>query len=159
MTFVYVCLLLQRVEVFTRDKQVRLCWICREEETHGCEWYNSMSLSFLRIPSWVFNPNLPVTLNDFSLFSFIYQNCQTNFIVFQQEKWLQQIDEHGFIRAYVYFAISTIWRWITHVWIQSCTLIAHEDCLLEWVKEAQRQPSRIESALKCPQCGTKCVIS
>ncbi|KAF9264099.1 hypothetical protein L218DRAFT_926301 [Marasmius fiardii PR-910] len=36
-----------------------------------------------------------------------------------------------------------------------CTLLAHEDCLLEWIKTAQTSPSSTaaEKALKCPQCG------
>jgi len=36
----------------------------------------------------------------------------------------------------------------------ACTLVAHEDCLLAWVKESQAQPSRRDTALNCPQCGT-----
>ncbi|KAI1789666.1 hypothetical protein LXA43DRAFT_1019810 [Ganoderma leucocontextum] len=35
----------------------------------------------------------------------------------------------------------------------SCTLIAHESCLLEWIKSAQQDASRAGNALKCPQCG------
>lgn len=35
----------------------------------------------------------------------------------------------------------------------SCTLIAHESCLLEWIKSAQQDASRAGNALKCPQCS------
>ncbi|PCH43083.1 hypothetical protein WOLCODRAFT_90148 [Wolfiporia cocos MD-104 SS10] len=35
----------------------------------------------------------------------------------------------------------------------SCTLVAHESCLLQWIKSAQQDPSRARNALKCPQCG------
>lgn len=41
---------------------------------------------------------------------------------------------------------------------QSCTLVAHQDCLLQWIKESQSQPSRRENALKCPQCNTKYIV-
>ncbi|KAF9450735.1 hypothetical protein P691DRAFT_700636 [Macrolepiota fuliginosa MF-IS2] len=34
-----------------------------------------------------------------------------------------------------------------------CTLIAHESCLLQWIKSAQSNSSRAQNALKCPQCG------
>ncbi|EKM75422.1 hypothetical protein AGABI1DRAFT_80034 [Agaricus bisporus var. burnettii JB137-S8] len=36
-----------------------------------------------------------------------------------------------------------------------CTLIAHESCLLEWIRSAQGNSTRAENALKCPQCGTQ----
>ncbi|TFK88800.1 hypothetical protein K466DRAFT_488183, partial [Polyporus arcularius HHB13444] len=35
----------------------------------------------------------------------------------------------------------------------SCTLIAHESCLLQWIKAAQQDPGKVNNALKCPQCG------
>ncbi|KAI0742782.1 hypothetical protein C8Q80DRAFT_1190793 [Daedaleopsis nitida] len=35
----------------------------------------------------------------------------------------------------------------------SCTLVAHESCLLQWIKAAQQDPARVDNALKCPQCG------
>ncbi|KAI0759067.1 hypothetical protein C8Q74DRAFT_1319825 [Fomes fomentarius] len=35
----------------------------------------------------------------------------------------------------------------------SCTLVAHESCLLQWIKSAQQDPARVGNALKCPQCG------
>ncbi|KAI0776772.1 hypothetical protein BD413DRAFT_522534 [Trametes elegans] len=35
-----------------------------------------------------------------------------------------------------------------------CTLVAHESCLLKWVRSAQQDPSRAPNALKCAQCGT-----
>jgi len=35
----------------------------------------------------------------------------------------------------------------------SCTLVAHEACLLQWIKAAQQDPARARNALKCPQCG------
>ncbi|KAI9060132.1 hypothetical protein FKP32DRAFT_1679100, partial [Trametes sanguinea] len=35
----------------------------------------------------------------------------------------------------------------------SCTLVAHESCLLQWIKSAQQDSSRNANALKCPQCG------
>jgi E3 ubiquitin-protein ligase DOA10 len=35
----------------------------------------------------------------------------------------------------------------------NCTLIAHESCLLEWIKSSQGD--RNNNALKCPQCGAK----
>ncbi|KAI0354327.1 hypothetical protein OH77DRAFT_1426410 [Trametes cingulata] len=37
----------------------------------------------------------------------------------------------------------------------SCTLVAHESCLLQWIKSAQQDPSRQQNALKCPQCGAQ----
>ncbi|TFK48278.1 hypothetical protein OE88DRAFT_1684957 [Heliocybe sulcata] len=37
----------------------------------------------------------------------------------------------------------------------NCTLVAHESCLLEWIKSAQQNPSRAANALKCPQCGAE----
>ncbi|KAF8154187.1 hypothetical protein B0H34DRAFT_661343 [Crassisporium funariophilum] len=36
----------------------------------------------------------------------------------------------------------------------SCTLIAHEQCLLKWIQTSQASTSRAPNALKCPQCGT-----
>ncbi|KAG7088761.1 hypothetical protein E1B28_012727 [Marasmius oreades] len=38
-----------------------------------------------------------------------------------------------------------------------CTLIAHEECLLEWIKTAQTKSTTtaVENALKCPQCGAR----
>ncbi|RPD77147.1 hypothetical protein L226DRAFT_533143 [Lentinus tigrinus ALCF2SS1-7] len=35
----------------------------------------------------------------------------------------------------------------------SCTLVAHESCLLQWIKAAQQDPAKVDNALKCPQCG------
>lgn len=35
----------------------------------------------------------------------------------------------------------------------NCTLVAHESCLLHWIRAAQQDPSRAKNALKCPQCG------
>ncbi|KAJ8469153.1 hypothetical protein ONZ51_g9184 [Trametes cubensis] len=37
----------------------------------------------------------------------------------------------------------------------SCTLIAHESCLLQWIQSAQQDASRASKALKCPQCGAQ----
>ncbi|KAG7098370.1 hypothetical protein E1B28_000328 [Marasmius oreades] len=39
----------------------------------------------------------------------------------------------------------------------NCTLLAHEDCLLEWIKTAEANPSATtaDRAQKCPQCGAK----
>ncbi|KAH9476883.1 putative RING finger protein C32F12.07c [Psilocybe cubensis] len=37
----------------------------------------------------------------------------------------------------------------------SCTLIAHEQCLLKWIQSSQSNASRAPNALKCPQCGTQ----
>ncbi|KAF9815657.1 hypothetical protein IEO21_04447 [Rhodonia placenta] len=37
----------------------------------------------------------------------------------------------------------------------SCTLVAHESCLLQWIQAAQQDPSKAGNALKCPQCGTR----
>lgn len=34
-----------------------------------------------------------------------------------------------------------------------CTLVAHESCLLNWVRSAQQDAARARNALKCPQCG------
>ncbi|KAI0298469.1 hypothetical protein B0F90DRAFT_1818678 [Multifurca ochricompacta] len=34
-----------------------------------------------------------------------------------------------------------------------CTLVAHESCLLHWIKTQQRDLGRARDALKCPQCG------
>jgi hypothetical protein len=34
-----------------------------------------------------------------------------------------------------------------------CTLIAHEQCLLKWIRTAQSDPGRAGNAMKCPQCG------
>lgn len=36
-----------------------------------------------------------------------------------------------------------------------CTLVAHESCLLNWIRSAQQDSSRSPNALKCPQCGTR----
>ncbi|KAF8838131.1 hypothetical protein BDN67DRAFT_1070933 [Paxillus ammoniavirescens] len=36
----------------------------------------------------------------------------------------------------------------------TCTLIAHESCLLRWIQSSQATRSRASNALKCPQCGT-----
>ncbi|EKM52705.1 uncharacterized protein PHACADRAFT_261299 [Phanerochaete carnosa HHB-10118-sp] len=36
-----------------------------------------------------------------------------------------------------------------------CTLIAHESCLLNWIRSAQQDASRSPNALKCPQCGAR----
>ncbi|KAH0834186.1 hypothetical protein J3R83DRAFT_11498 [Lanmaoa asiatica] len=36
----------------------------------------------------------------------------------------------------------------------TCTLIAHESCLLRWIQSSQSNRSRAPNALKCPQCGT-----
>ncbi|KIJ64263.1 hypothetical protein HYDPIDRAFT_28699 [Hydnomerulius pinastri MD-312] len=35
----------------------------------------------------------------------------------------------------------------------TCTLIAHESCLLRWIASSQSTRSRAPHALKCPQCG------
>jgi hypothetical protein len=40
----------------------------------------------------------------------------------------------------------------------SCTLIAHETCLLQWIKTAQESRGRSSNALKCPQCGAQYVL-
>jgi hypothetical protein len=37
----------------------------------------------------------------------------------------------------------------------SCTLVAHEDCLLHWIAESLAEPTRAAKALSCPQCGAK----
>jgi hypothetical protein len=34
-----------------------------------------------------------------------------------------------------------------------CTLVAHESCLLHWIKTQQREFGRSRGDLKCPQCG------
>ncbi|KAF8654744.1 hypothetical protein AX16_003399 [Volvariella volvacea WC 439] len=36
-----------------------------------------------------------------------------------------------------------------------CTLVAHEECLLQWIQAALNDPGRAKNALKCPQCGAK----
>ncbi|KAG9310846.1 hypothetical protein JVU11DRAFT_8701 [Chiua virens] len=36
----------------------------------------------------------------------------------------------------------------------TCTLIAHEACLLRWIQSSQTTRSRASNALQCPQCGT-----
>lgn len=36
----------------------------------------------------------------------------------------------------------------------TCTLVAHEQCLLKWIQTSQGNASRAPNALKCPQCGT-----
>ena len=35
----------------------------------------------------------------------------------------------------------------------TCTLVAHESCLLSWIQSAQQDSKRAVNALKCPQCG------
>lgn len=44
------------------------------------------------------------------------------------------------------------------VWVHpcTCTLIAHESCLLHWIQTSQHSASSTSrrNALKCPQCGT-----
>ncbi|KDR78314.1 hypothetical protein GALMADRAFT_245429 [Galerina marginata CBS 339.88] len=37
----------------------------------------------------------------------------------------------------------------------TCTLIAHEQCLLKWIQSSQGNASRAPNALKCPQCATQ----
>ncbi|KAG6872352.1 hypothetical protein C0995_010519 [Termitomyces sp. Mi166 len=37
----------------------------------------------------------------------------------------------------------------------TCTLVAHESCLLRWIQTSQADSARAANALKCPQCGTK----
>ncbi|KDQ23993.1 hypothetical protein PLEOSDRAFT_1059171 [Pleurotus ostreatus PC15] len=37
----------------------------------------------------------------------------------------------------------------------NCTLVAHEACLLQWIRTAQSDSARAKNALKCPQCGTQ----
>ncbi|KAI0313477.1 hypothetical protein OF83DRAFT_1141173 [Amylostereum chailletii] len=37
----------------------------------------------------------------------------------------------------------------------TCTLVAHEACLLQWIKSAQQSTARARNALKCPQCGAR----
>ncbi|KAN0118790.1 hypothetical protein V8E52_004901 [Russula decolorans] len=41
------------------------------------------------------------------------------------------------------------------VWLHpcKCTLVAHESCLLHWIKTQQREFGRSRDDLKCPQCG------
>ena len=37
-----------------------------------------------------------------------------------------------------------------------CTLIAHEDCLLEWIRASENNPDKpLLLILKCPQCGER----
>ncbi|KAI0270515.1 hypothetical protein BC834DRAFT_922489 [Gloeopeniophorella convolvens] len=36
-----------------------------------------------------------------------------------------------------------------------CTLVAHESCLLHWIKTQQQDHGRARNALKCPQCGDR----
>ena len=42
------------------------------------------------------------------------------------------------------------------VWVHPCrcTLVAHENCLLNWIRSAQQDAARARNALKCPQCGS-----
>ncbi|KAF8064039.1 hypothetical protein FPV67DRAFT_1628958 [Lyophyllum atratum] len=37
----------------------------------------------------------------------------------------------------------------------TCTLLAHESCLLRWIQTSQGDSARAPNALKCPQCGTQ----
>ncbi|KNZ77543.1 E3 ubiquitin-protein ligase MARCH5 [Termitomyces sp. J132] len=37
----------------------------------------------------------------------------------------------------------------------TCTLVAHESCLLRWIQTSQADAARAVNAMKCPQCGTK----
>ncbi|KAG5735853.1 hypothetical protein E4T56_gene4075, partial [Termitomyces sp. T112] len=37
----------------------------------------------------------------------------------------------------------------------TCTLVAHESCLLRWIQTSQADAARAANAMKCPQCGTK----
>ncbi|KAF5376055.1 hypothetical protein D9615_007692 [Tricholomella constricta] len=37
----------------------------------------------------------------------------------------------------------------------TCTLVAHEGCLLRWIQTSQGDTARAPNALKCPQCGTR----
>ena len=41
------------------------------------------------------------------------------------------------------------------VWVHpcKCSLIAHEQCLLQWLRAAEQDPGRAANAMKCPQCG------
>ena|SRR5882762_3221749 len=40
----------------------------------------------------------------------------------------------------------------------NCTLIAHETCLLQWIKASQQNLDRAANAMKCPQCGERYVL-
>jgi hypothetical protein len=85
------------------DLRVKLCFICREEETFDSEYLISSKRFLVKSPTEPSNP---------------------------PRKW-------------------------THPC--SCTLLAHESCLLEWIQTAQTNPSSTAAAnaLKCPQCGSK----
>ncbi|OCH90847.1 hypothetical protein OBBRIDRAFT_729945 [Obba rivulosa] len=44
-----------------------------------------------------------------------------------------------------------------HVWVHPCrcSLVAHETCLLQWIRAAEQDTSRAANAMKCPQCGVE----
>lgn len=47
-------------------------------------------------------------------------------------------------------------RWIHPC---KCTLIAHEDCLLEWIRISETNPDqKVASLRKCPQCKERYTI-
>lgn len=49
--------------------------------------------------------------------------------------------------------VETPRRWVHPC---NCTLIAHEQCLLEWIRASETNPDKSPSGiLKCPQCGSK----
>ncbi|EMD35125.1 hypothetical protein CERSUDRAFT_107113 [Gelatoporia subvermispora B] len=43
------------------------------------------------------------------------------------------------------------------VWVHpcNCSLVAHEQCLLQWLRAAEQDPVRSANAMKCPQCSVQ----
>ena len=66
----------------------------------------------------------------------------------------------------MYCIVAILMQWLctqgptnpARQWVHpcKCTLIAHEDCLLEWIRASESNPDRsTNNFLKCPQCGSK----
>ncbi|TBU31340.1 hypothetical protein BD311DRAFT_863557 [Dichomitus squalens] len=110
-----------------QDLRVKLCYICREEER-----YDSAS-EYLILP-----PSLPgLTLPSRTEPLAISLDIPSARLPHPTSRLAQDPEDPP--RAW------------THPC--SCTLVAHESCLLEWIKSAQQDSSRAGNALKCPQCG------
>jgi hypothetical protein len=111
------------------DLRVKLCYICREEETDETEGYDEKG-------------TIPGSDNS--------------------EQNSGNPTPHDPISSSVNPASDTlhpqrasspapVQRWVHPC---TCTLIAHEACLLQWIRSAQTTRGQREKALKCPQCGS-----
>jgi E3 ubiquitin-protein ligase DOA10 len=62
---------------------------------------------------------------------------------------------HCNLRSYLIYSIPLDPPDPPPVWTHpcKCTLIAHESCLIHWIKTQERDFGRSRGELKCPQCG------